>query len=390
MHPAQVRPVFNNQVVIPGVEQQTKRPRITKSIGRGQVCAPQGNIVSTVRFVRPEIVYASRKPVADDAVRSGRADTLLAPLGSERAFHVYKGDLVYSLVTPSAELNARKYVDRDAEEEVFSHVGGLTINQELRFAGHCDFSPHEPGNDDVGTIARAGTRTVINTGPNVISVNEHVYFANKPHVARDEANTGAELPIIDEVGQPKDKFRPPLYGLKGHQVYATLVNLERKVDRQILDAVVRGLDFSNTLITLYQKIDNDWVVDLPKEHPSIAYAKLYTLFRAYKSDVMQNPADDNKRWLKELKDLWYGPLVQEQEQYLKAIGQGVSNNNHPVYTKITQDNPEGGLLEEYTRQALMQANSKMHEYLRSHLIGRCTRGAGPGQALDIDIGYAFI
>src|SRR4051812_16270495 len=95
------------------------------------------------------------------------------------------------LLVPSAELTARKYVDRDADEEVFAHVGGLTVNQEIRFAGHVHFSPHEPGNDDVGTIARCGTRTVSNTGPNVIGVGEHVYFAAKPHVARDDTGSGA-------------------------------------------------------------------------------------------------------------------------------------------------------------------------------------------------------
>lgn len=371
----------------------TKRSRVIKSSGRGQPCAPQGNVVSTVRFVRPEDIHQSRLPRSReyeraearakeearqegvDATRAKRYQ--YAPIGTPEAFNVYKGELVYSLCQPNQYLNARQNVDRDAEEEIFSHVGGLGTDQEIRFAGCCDFSPHETSNDDEGTIARAGTRTVVNTGPNPINSGQVVYFSPFAYAAQEP--DGTEPPLVREKGQPGDKYRPALYGLDGHDVYTALAGLRKQIDGVVARYKHDKKDAENTVAAVHKEIHNTWLVNHAVDFPARKYAEIYAVWSCLLHEVKPT---DTSYTQKALIRLWYGDASNRVKAYLKSIGEDERVDAHPIFN--TKDD---ALILEYTRDALEQAFSKQEHYLRSKCIGTCIRGGAPGQGIDILLGY---
>lgn len=426
MPPSAKRTRFN----VPPMVLQTRRARITKSNGRGDVCQHQGNIVSTVRFTRPEDVYASRKDIAREAEQLEQNDLynsglvnpyprLYAPIGTDKAFTVYKGDLVYSLIKENHQLNVRVSSELDAGEEVFSHVGGLPTTQDIRFAGHVDFSPHEPGNDDVGTIARAGTRTVVNTGPNNINIGDTVYFSPFPYVAHEPA-TGVKLPAIQEVGQPADKYRPALYGVVGHDVYACISNLQEKVKADIEVLFNGNSSYEVNYTTIHGAIESTWLVQGAGDIPARAYAQIYALWwiALNKLDDVTNGQKIGEFIKDKLKAVWFDRQGTKQKEFLRAIGKGEDVFYHPInsFTYAAKAGDSAKLID-YIHQALRQAESAQQEYFRSKMIGKlvivleflfhihlnalltlinhvystgkCTRGAAPGQPLDIDIGYFF-
>lgn len=386
---------------IPPSRTQNKRTRVVKSSGRGQPCAPQGNVVSTVRFVRPEDIHQARLPrarenerletVEKEAARRAGQDASrakryqYAPIGTPEAFNVYKGELVYSLCQPSQYLNARQNVDRDAEEEIFSHVGGLSTEQEIRFAGCCDFSPHETSNDDEGTIARAGTRTVVNTGPNPINSGQVVYFSPFAYAAQEP--DGTEPPLVREKGQPGDKYRPALYGLDGHDVYTALSALRRQIDGVVARYKQDGKDMEATVADVHREIQNTWLVNHSVDFPARKYAELYAIWSCVVHGV--KPGSSNEYVVEALIKLWYGDATNRVKSYLKSIGEDERIDAHPIYNlrKGGGTAEEKAKVDEYIRDALEQAFSKQEHYLRSKCIGTCIRGGAPGQGIDILIGY---
>lgn len=365
--------------VVPPVVQQTKKSRVIKSTGRGQVCAPQGNIVSTVTFNLPSIVHATRKPLAAEQATK----PLYAQLGDPEDFRIQQGDLVYSLVERTNDLFVRQSVDRDGEEVVFACVNGLPIEFEIRFAGHCDYSPHvksSDGNteDTAGTIARCGTRTVINTGPNPIGVNELVYFSPYPLIATEQGSNN-QFPAVQEPGQSKNKARPALYGLKEHNIYAALSNIEEKV-KAVADA---AHDYDTYKPAVDNKIRNEWFSGYPNDYPAVQYTYLFGMYWARTLGHI-----DDTQLKADLKLYWYDARWNNQSKYLEAIGKQISGTN-PINSVVPGAAGAHEALGELLRQALNQARSRQYDYLRSHAIGTCTRGGATGQPIDLTIGYFF-
>lgn len=387
---------------IPPINIQAKRARVVRSHGRGQPCAPQGNVVSTVRFVRPEDIHKARLARAKEFDALEARDPIkrhqYAPIGTPGAFSVYKGELVYSLCQPNQYLNARVNVDRDAEEEIFSHVGGLGVKQEIRFAGYCDFSPHETSSDDVGTIARAGTRTIVNTGPVSIQSGQKVYFSPFPYDARSP--DGSRVPAVQEKGQPGDKFRPALYGLDAYDVYTALAGLRQRIDNAVHTLNEDGKPFASIVKKVHGDIDNAWLVNQAEDLPGRKYAKIYAAWSALGrvSANQRKEPETVELVLKTLIDQCYDDGDIKLKTYLVSVGEDEKTiDQHAIYDLYSNvkkrtaifDEQHLPQLAEYIRDALERCFSKQEHYLRSKCIGTCIRGGAPGQPIDLMLGYFY-
>lgn len=354
-------------------------------------------------MIRPEVLYKERQPTADQLMSRKGAngeDPLYAPLGSPDAFVIRRGDLTYSLVKSGTDLMRRQTLDRDAEEQVFSCTNGLPANVEIRFAGHADFTPHESNKgDDVGTVARAGTRTVIHTGEYPIANNETIYFSAWPSTVFDKI-TNKWVPAIEEAGQPEDKFRPALFGLKRHGVYAIMRGTEEQIKGFYADNYGRGyaggydvdewFTYSvpqDSRVGKMGGIVGDFINRLfynqAYDLPARLYAAVFALYW-FQQKTGWMPLNKDKH-VTLLQKLWFNPIKMDQKQYLESTGNSIATEAHPIYKAVITI-PD---LQEYSREASIQAFSKQEEYLRSHCIGKCTRGGAAGQAIDIDIGYFF-
>lgn len=376
----------------PGANRSTKKHKVYESNGRGQPCAPQGNVVGTVRMTRPVEVMESRRH--DYEIASNNDKPVLAPLGDERDFVIVRGDVVYMNKKQFGQV-PRQAIDRDAGVEVFSCVNGLPANTDIVPVGVCDFSPHGSSKDDVGTVARAGTRTVLNTGPDNILEGQIVYASTFPYTVTENGN---KRPGIKEIGQAAGKYRPALYGLYDTTVYAFCRRLEIDIENRLggIDGAVQNAWVFNARDDLDHFVKTELLPALPADHPAFVYAKLYvTIVKIVRMQTGQpgTTVDDLKVLLKYVQDIYKKSFQTKFNDYAKAINGAQSNNSHPIFLNDAAD-PSLKLtwifmptLLHYTHEALNVVRSEIYAYLRGKALGKCTKGGQPGYPIDIDLGY---
>lgn len=166
---------------------------------------------------------------------------LYAPLGvSADAFSVVGGECVYRLCGSPL---MRRVSHLMSETEVFSCVNGLPRNVHIEFVGVAQISKtngHRNANDTQISVITGGkscvcvrvrvslpchsfflvclgTATIFNTGGFALPANKVICFSEMPHVSVHPV-TGVMTNLVNEIGIPRDKFRPAIFAIDHTEV----------------------------------------------------------------------------------------------------------------------------------------------------------------------------
>lgn len=414
-----------NSVGAPGNNYVINNGKVIFALGnRTSTTLYQAGIAHNCSVPRPSELYSERK------ARSAqfKKHQLLAPLGTPDCYKAHKGELVYELQgldgTPQRHVHAHA-----GYPEVFSCVNGLTIWDQLRFAGFMSFNQDASHSDREGTLMRGGTVSVTHCGPYPIKSGQIVYFS-KYSLMTDRGEPGIRESGIPgqrgeqtETGESLAKFKPALFGLRDGDTATFLHGLEAivkqewsraigGVDKANLDAAGVEALFKRVYNVIYQTQLMTEALELPARH----YIEVYVYHRGFL--YFQNTGFLGEKLagklLFKIIQKRYHEYRTQSIAFLGSYGKGGIPFSHVtlepgraaqvdapeywasmragIFTPAT--NPEfhdglsiGATLVEWSRELMRRLQNAHEDFLRSHMVGTAMRDAHPGKTLDIILGY---
>lgn len=421
----------------PGYEvgsQNTSRKRRIQGDGRGQPCTQQGMIVQSVRFPRGEFLDRKAKM---------QYNNVYAPLGDESCMQAMQGEVAFSAVDDFGVVE-RSPNAFDSQMDCHTSVNGWNKDVDAMFAGVVRNARPLSQSDDSGTVARCGTQTIINTGPDDTMCGDIIYFSMHPYTTTTESGQIVPAVEIEEPGTPGyhgqlnaagelcPKFRVATYAIRDNSMYTFLRKADIIAGRFTLDDMPAGSDLSTLIQELIHKTSVPYRQHAP-EMPAMKYAtfaalqKFFTVLLVYVAKVR----DVTKLNLTNVKDVWNFINELEKLEYFKQYFDGNSKRRMKFNEAIGLANanesdvwrPSETLKEEHDlaqgiessggggdssvklsgaamyfvslcenmlqlcTQAKLELDEEQHNFLRKRVIGKCLKGAAPGSGMDVALGY---
>ncbi len=345
------------------------RGGVVHSTGRGQPVTEQSLVVETVVLKANQFEMRGRN-LPDDCV---------APLGSREAFGCATGELAFGVQRETQANQApRQGFQGFGETEVTTCVNGLHKDAKLFCAGVLS------GDKDAKSVlmdpaiqnTAAGLKTIVNTGPVTIKAHQNVGWLATPYTVTGD--DGVKRPAIQQIGIPKDKYRP------------MTVPFDDLMTPAIVDRCM------------------DVAVRMRKEHPgAVGLDEFKELWRSARGQVrhvvLDNPLGANTQMSN---DDWY-PLdiylgwllletldtdgdrqrVFEMLEKVQIDQANLNGGDSPFLAKAQVVPYDANKSRTHVLRRMGQCLINHASWIKRHLVGKTLKTGASGQSLDIMLGY---
>jgi hypothetical protein len=374
------------------------------SKGRGLPCMEQNPIVMTVAVAFDEFVRRKANPRP------------FTPLGAKEDYWLIEGDLLWAYENDGT--NTRMGSNGVADLPVWSCSNTLHPNTRVRFVGQNKNKSLDgvPGKElDLVTALVAGTITAINTGWMNFDPGDAICFTLIPFCTHSSAGARGggddrKMPMVVQHGEAT-RFTPTLLKYNERDQVAAKQRVEDAVRAAMLAAItsmsptdLEGASAHELMFTAVAKGNDKHWADrsiMPFTMPLQMFGRFYSLqlvLRAigYTNAVAQ--LANAQKMLEQLQNEFTNmfPLSHKDEDLGDELYMVVAGSDAPLLAACLEPTTAAAAAERTLRvtiptlidQRLSSLLLEQARWVRTHCIGKCTKGGVSGSRFDMLIGYA--